>query len=49
MRIISCVAFIQDNKFFGSAPKEAREVIIQKEHEHFYGTRAIEERNGGKR
>ena len=29
MMLISCVAFIQDNKFFGSAPKEAREVIIQ--------------------
>ena len=38
MMLISCVAFIQDNKFFGSAPKEAREVIIQKEHELFYGT-----------
>ena len=41
MMLISCVAFIQDNKFFGSAPKEAREVIIQKEHELFYGARAI--------
>ena len=28
LMLISCMAFIQDNKFFGSAPKEAREVII---------------------
>lgn len=41
MMLLSCVAFIQDNKFFGSAPKEARDVIIQKEHELFYGARAI--------
>ena len=41
LMLISCVAFIQDNKFFGSAPKEARDVIIQKEHELFYGARAI--------
>ena len=41
MMLISCVAFIQDNKFFGSAPKETREVIIQKEHELFYGARVI--------
>ena len=30
MMLISCVAFIQDNKFFSSAPKEAREVLVQK-------------------
>jgi len=28
MMLISCVAFIQDNKLFSSAPKEAREVLI---------------------
>ena len=31
MMLISCVAFIQDNKFFSSAPKEAREVLVQRE------------------
>ena len=41
MMLISCVAFIQDNKFFSSAPKEAREVLVQREHELFYGARAI--------
>ena len=41
MMLISCVAFIQDNKFFSSAPKEAREVLIQREQELFYGARAI--------
>ena len=39
--LISCVAFIQDNKFFSSAPREAREVLIQREQELFYGARAI--------
>ena len=33
MMLISAVAFIQDNKFFSSAPKEAREVLIQKDKE----------------
>ena len=28
LMLISAVAFIQDNKFFSSAPKEAREVLI---------------------
>ena len=37
MMLISCVAFIQDNKFFSSAPKEKREVLIQREQELFYG------------
>ena len=41
LMLISCVAFIQDNKFFSSAPKEAREVLIQRERELFYGARAI--------
>ena len=41
LMLISCVAFIQDNKFFSSAPKEARDVLIQREHELFYGARAI--------
>ncbi len=41
MMLVSAVAFIQDNKFFSSAPKEAREVLIQREQELFYGARAI--------
>ncbi len=41
MMLIVAVAFIQDNKFFSSAPKEAREVLIQREHELFYGARAM--------
>ena len=42
LMLISCVAFIQDNNFFSSAPKETRDVLIQREHELFYGARAIE-------
>ena len=41
MMLIAAVAFIQDNKFFSSAPKEAKEVLIQREHELFYGARAM--------
>ena len=41
LMLLSAVAFIQDNKFFSSAPKEAREVLIQREKELFYGARAI--------
>ena len=41
LMLISAVAFIQDNKFFSSAPKEAREVLTQRDHELFYGARAI--------
>jgi len=41
LMLISCVAFIQDNKFFSSAPKEAREVLVQREKELFYGARKI--------
>ena len=41
LMLISCVAFIQDNKLFSSAPKEARKVLIQREHELFYGARVI--------
>ena len=39
--LISAVAFVQDTRFFSSAPKEAREVLIQRERELFYGARAI--------
>ena len=41
MMLFSCVAFIQDNRFFSSAPKEAREVLVQRDKELFYGARAI--------
>ena len=41
LMLISAVAFIQDNKFFSSAPKEAREVLIQREQEPFYGAKKI--------
>ena len=39
--MFSAVAFIQDKKFFSSAPKEAQEAIIPREKELFYGARAI--------
>ena len=41
LMLISCVAFIQDSKFFSSAPKEARDVLIQRDSELFYGARTI--------
>ena len=41
MMLVSAVAFIQDNRFFASAPKEAREVLVQRDRELFYGARAI--------
>jgi hypothetical protein len=39
--LISAVAFIQNNKFFSSAPKEAQEVLIPRDQELFYGARTI--------
>ncbi len=41
LMLLSAVAFIQDKKFFSSAPKEAREVLIQRDNELFYGARTI--------
>ena len=41
MMLFAAVTFIQDNKFFSSAPKAAKEVLIQREKELFYGARAI--------
>ena len=41
LMLISAVAFIQDNRFFSSAPKEAREVLVQREKEPFYGAKKI--------
>ena len=39
--LVSAVAFIQNTKFFSSAPKEAREVLIPRDRELFYGARTI--------
>ena len=39
--LISAVAFIQDRKFFSSAPKEALEVLVPREKELFYGARVM--------
>ncbi len=41
LMMFSAIAFIQNNKFFSSAPKEAREVLIPREKELFYGAHAI--------
>ena len=39
--LISAVAFIQDNRFFSSAPKEAQKLIKPREKELFHGARAM--------
>ena len=39
--LISAVAFVQDKRFFSSAPEEAQEVIKPRNKELFYGARAI--------
>ena len=41
LMMIAAVAFIQDKKMFSSAPKEAQEVIIQRDKELFYGARNL--------
>ena len=41
LMLLSAVAFVQEKKFFSSAPKEAREVIQPRERELFYGARTI--------
>ena len=41
LMMFSAVAFIQNTKFFSSAPKEAKEALIPREKELFYGARAI--------
>lgn len=41
LMLLSAIAFIQDKKFFSSAPKEAQEVIKPRETELFYGARVI--------
>ncbi len=39
--MFAAVAFIQDKRFFSSAPKEAQEAIRPREKELFYGAKAI--------
>ena len=39
--LVSAVVFIQNNRLFSSAPKEAQAVLIQREKEPFYGAHAI--------
>ena len=39
--LVAAVAFVQENKFFSSAPKEAQEAIKPRENELFYGARVI--------
>ena len=41
LMLLSAIAFIQDKKFFSSAPKEAQEVVKPREKELFYGARVI--------
>ena len=41
LMLLSAVAFIQDKKFFSSAPKEAQEALIPRDKELFYGARII--------
>ena len=41
LMLLSAVAFIQDKKFFSSAPKEAVELLHPREQELFYGARVI--------
>ena len=41
LMLLSAVAFIQDKKFFSSAPKEALDLLQPREHELFYGARVI--------
>ncbi len=41
LMLLSAVAFIQDKKFFSSAPKEAQEVLLPRDNELFYGAKTI--------
>ncbi len=41
LMLVSAVAFIQNTKFFSSAPKEARELLKPREQELFTGARTI--------
>ena len=39
--LIAAVAFVQDNRFFSSAPKEAQELLKPRDKELFYGARTM--------
>lgn len=39
--LVSAVAFVQDTRFFSSAPKEARQVIKPRKEELFHGARTM--------
>ena len=41
MLLVAAVAFVQNDKFFSSAPKEARELIQPRPNELFYGARVL--------
>ena len=41
MLLMSAVAFVQDDRFFSSAPKEARKLIKPRDRELFYGARTM--------
>ena len=41
LMLLSAVTLIQDNRFFSSAPKEVRSVIVPRDRELFLGARAI--------
>ena len=41
LMLLSAVAFIQDKRFFTSAPKEAQEVLLPRDNELFCGARTI--------
>lgn len=41
MLLVAAVAFVQDTRFFSSAPKEAREALQQRDKELFYGARVM--------
>lgn len=41
LMLLSAVAFVQNEKFFSSAPKEGREAVLPRPKELFYGARII--------
>ena len=41
LMLFSAIAFIQNTNFFSSAPREAREALLPREKELFYGAHAI--------
>ena len=41
LMLVSGIAFVQDVKMFSSAPKEARDALIPRDRELFYGARTL--------